>query len=364
MFSVFLYSVHLVCGIFCSQFFNLFDLQEVLRLFVEVTLAYIMLEVGLVFTFDKECLPEHGRDQLFAFIAAVLPWFLCAIYFVYFVGADWKQAFLLGIFAAPTSVGVLFAMFDAAGLGATWVFRKTQALAVFNDFNVLVLLIPLQIILAGFQLKLLAVFVLMAMFLAIAFFRLHSMNLPSTRPWLVIYGALIVIALKFLQDSTDISLGVLVPAFALGAILLPPRKDLKVKPLEREKYAALDYFVKSLFMFLVGCSLPQSQASCSIDIWAFLFHVLMLTVLSNLGKSFLFFCYQKEASREERLALSVAMFPRGEIGAGVLLVAMGYSANACLVSLSILSLALNFVLTGVFIGFVIWMVGIKKVEDT
>lgn len=39
---------------------------------------------------------------------------------------------------------------------------------------------------------------------------------------------------------------------------------------------------------------------------------------------FPFFCYRKEATIRERLALSIAIFPRGEVGAGVLVVSMGY----------------------------------------
>jgi hypothetical protein len=31
------------------------------------------------------------------------------------------------------------------------------------------------------------------------------------------------------------------------------------------------------------------------------------------------FCYQNEASRREALALSIGMFPRGEVGAGMIL---------------------------------------------
>jgi hypothetical protein len=51
--------------------------------------------------------------------------------------------------------------------------------------------------------------------------------------------------------------------------------------------------------------------------------------------------------------LSVAMFPRGEVGAGVLLMALSYGINAQAVSLAVGSLGLNLLLTGAFIWVVL-----------
>ena len=78
-------------------------------------------------------------------------------------------------------------------------------------------------------------------------------------------------------------------------------------------------------------------------------HVLILTVLSNLGKMFPAFCYRKEAHWRERLAVAVGMWPRGEVGAGVLVISLSYGIGGPIVTISMLSLALNLLLTGVFI---------------
>jgi len=59
--------------------------------------------------------------------------------------------------------------------------------------------------------------------------------------------------------------------------------------------------------------------------------------------------YRKEASLRERLGVCVAMFPRGEVGAGVLVVGLGYGIGGPVLTVSMLSLALNLVLTGAFI---------------
>ena len=61
------------------------------------------------------------------------------------------------------------------------------------------------------------------------------------------------------------------------------------------------------------------------------------------------FCYKKEAHWRERLAVSIGMWPRGEVGAGVLVIALSYGIGGPVVTVAMLSLALNLLLTGVFI---------------
>ena len=66
-------------------------------------------------------------------------------------------------------------------------------------------------------------------------------------------------------------------------------------------------------------------------------HILALLVLSNLGKCFPIFAYRNDVPFRERLALSIAMFPRGEVGAGVLLIALGYGINGLAVGIAVLT---------------------------
>jgi Kef-type K+ transport system membrane component KefB len=78
-------------------------------------------------------------------------------------------------------------------------------------------------------------------------------------------------------------------------------------------------------------------------------HVLVVTLLSNLGKMFPSLCYRRQAGPHERLALAVSMWPRGEVGAGILVIALGYGLGGPLLAVALLSLMLNLLLTGVFI---------------
>ena len=271
--------------------------------------------------------------------------------------ANWTEAILLGRFAAPTSAGVLFAMLAAAGLGATWLFRKARVLAIFDDLDTVLFMIPLQMLFVGFKQELIAVVLLILALLGMAYRWLHALRWPIGKGWLLLYVVGIVFLCQGLEHAVHVHLEVLLPAFALGCLFdnphdptrlaERPREHAYLEP-ERGEVLVLDRTVKALFMFLVGCSLPRITIG-GVGLGAATFHVLMLTLISNLGKMFPAFCYRQEASVRQRLALSVAMFPRGEVGAGVLLVALGYGLGGLPLTFAALSLALNLLLTGVFI---------------
>ena len=63
--------------------------------------------------------------------------------------------------------------------------------------------------------------------------------------------------------------------------------------------------------------------------------VLIVSLLSNLGKLFPVFFY-RDRKLSERLALSIGMFTRGEVGAGIIVIAMGYQLGGPALIISIL----------------------------
>lgn len=357
MTQVLLYSGLLVAGLVVSQLADLSSLRTALSTVTMVCLAYIMIEVGLEFTLDKRRLKSYGWDYVVATTAAAFPWLFCAVYFVAALQANWKEALLLGRFAAPTSAGVLFAMLAAAGLGTTWLFRKARVLAIFDDLDTVLFMIPLQMLFVGFQQELLAVVLLILALLGMAYRWLHALRWPIGKGWLLLYAVGIVFLCQWLEHAVHVHLEVLLPAFALGCLFYNPHDPTRLAEHPREHaylepehggVLLLDRTLKALFMFLVGCSLPRIPLG-GVGIGTATLHVLMLTILSNLGKMFPAFCYRREASVRQRLALSVAMFPRGEVGAGVLLVALGYGLEELPLTFAVFSLALNLLLTGVFI---------------
>jgi len=339
----------LILGIISGQMFDLSGAREVLALITSICLAYIMIEVGLEFSVDKRKIKSYGWDSVVAFIAAALPALLWFIYFTVFIQSPWKSALLSGLSCAPTSAGVLFSMMMAAGLGATWVFKKARVLAVLDDLATILLLTPLQIVVHGPEWESIIVIIIICLFLFTSFRWQNTIHWPVTETWLFLYAIVLTGIVFLIKHTANIHLEVLIPAFMWGCLVHLPHPHNK--PVERSM-VRLDTLIKGSFMFLVGISFPKVTIS-TIPLGTTIGHVLLLTILSNIGKSFSVLCYRREASWKERLALSVAMFPRGEVGAAVLLIGLGYGFKGYESTLAVLSLAFNLVLTGMFI----WLCG-------
>ena len=363
--KVALYSVLLLVGMFFSQVANLEILQPHLGFFTMVCLAYIMIEVGLEFHLDKKHLSSYGFDYLIAMTAAAFPWIFCALYLYFVIDVDLKEALFVGRFAAPTSAGVLFAMLTAAGLGTTWVFCKARILAIFDDLDTIILLIPLQMMVVGLCTKAVVLLFFIALLFFLAYHFHHRLKVSTAAHRLLLYSFLVVIGCQIVEETISVNFEVLLPAFSLGCILNHPHRHAKLQKNDYDhahlepwdpQGQRLDSLIKSLFMFLVGCSLPKVHIIPG-DLQYIAGHVLLLTLLSNLGKMFPAFYYRKEASLRERIALSIAMFPRGEVGAGVLLLALEFNLHDKAITLGALCLALNIALTGFFIFAVMKLIG-------
>jgi len=76
------------------------------------------------------------------------------------------------------------------------------------------------------------------------------------------------------------------------------------------------------------------------------------------------FVYRKEAHWRERLAIAIGMWPRGEVGAGIIIISLGYGIGGPVVTVAVLSLALNLLLTGVFIWIVKYLLSGVPVTDS
>ena len=106
---------------------------------------------------------------------------------------------------------------------------------------------------------------------------------------------------------------------------------------------------------LQGISLPGDVELTSITgsqemmPWALIIvHVVIVSLLSNVGKLFPVFFY-RDRKLSERLALSIGMFTRGEVGAGVIFIALGYNLGGPALVISVLTIVLNLILTGIFV---------------
>ncbi|MFY0530051.1 sodium:proton antiporter [Archangium gephyra] len=406
--KVFIYSVLLLGGLGASQALPALGpgvyepLTHVIRLLTMVGLAFIMIHVGQEFDLDKSNMRQYGWDYVVAATAATFPWIFVTLYFVFVLAPPefwgqfglWKEALLQGRFAAPTSAGVLFSMLAAAGLGATWMFRKARVLAIFDDLDTILLMVPLTILLVGFRWQLGVVIALILLLLWAGWKYLHRWHIPYSWPWVLGYSVLLALASEaiylgtgYADPAAAVHFEVLLPAFILGCMIAKPEHGLHEQDgLEGElpgpdarNEQRVATIISGCFMVLVGLSMPAlgaagdaREAEESISAvaggspgWGLIaLHVLAVTLLSNLGKMFPALCYRREASVRERLALAIGLFPRGEVGAGVLVVSLGYGISGTATTVALLSLALNLLLTGLFILWVRRLLAGSRPETT
>jgi len=389
--KVALFSILLILGLVGSQIIPGFfgesyhTVAEIISVFTLIGLAFIMIHVGYEFELDKSNLRSYGWDYLVAMTAAAFPWIFVALYFIFVLmpagsGSSWDawvDTLVISRFAAPTSAGVLFSMLAAAGLSSTWVFKKARILAIFDDLDTVLLMIPLTMLVVGVAWQMSLVVVLMAVLVWLAWRFLRQWEIPISWPWvlsyataLVILTEIIYIGSKFIDKQVPIHIEVLLPAFVLGTMMKrPPGSDPHEDDYreghqegpespEEQKVATI---VSSIFILLVGLNMPlifgasapvNLSGGVQMSAGTIAWHVLMITLISNLGKMFPAFVYRKEAHWKARMAVAIGMWPRGEVGAGILVLALGYGIGGSVVTVAALSLAVNLLLTGVFI----WMV--------
>jgi len=395
--KVAIFSLLLIAGLIGSQLVPLLpkEVSSPLALVVDILtlvgLAFIMIHVGYEFEIDKTRMKSYGWDYVVAMTAAAFPWIFVASYLLFVMlpphewgnWRAWKEVLLVSRFAAPTSAGVLFSMLAAAGLSATWVFKKARILAIFDDLDTVLLMIPLTMLIIGPAWQLGVLVVIMAVMLFLAWRFLHVWRIPVSWPWVMGYAAAIVTVTEGFYHLTrnfgdvPIHIEVLLPAFVMGCVMRRPRgcdphcDDARPGHQEGPEDPAeqkVSTVVSGAFMLFVGLSMPAifgevepvksilgntitaAQPMPGLGIIAL--HVAVVTVISNLGKMYPALCYRGEAHWRERLAVAIGMWPRGEVGAGVVVISLGYGVGGPAVTVAVLSLALNLLLTGFFIWIV------------
>ena len=371
------FSAMLMLGLLFSQLMpgalgaNYESARHGIEILLGICLAFIMINVGREFEVDKSNLKSYGKDYLVAMLAAAMPWLLIAIYYIFVLmpsemwgnGMVWRESLLLSRFAAPTSAGILFTMLAAIGLQKSWIYKKIQVLAIFDDLDTILLMIPLQIAMIGMQWKMAAILFVVGLLIWIGWKKMSSYDLRCDWKSLLFYAALTygatyviyVLTDHFFGEEGSVHIEVLLPAFVLGMVMKHGHAASKAD----DRVAS---FVSLFFMLLVGMSMPLIQmdavpaestksiiATLPMFSWGTLaLHVVAISILSNVGKLVPMLFY-RDHSLKERLALSIGMFTRGEVGAGVIFIALGYHIGGPILLISVLTLVLNLILTGFFV---------------
>ena len=350
------------------------ELKHMVEVTLGICLAFIMINVGREFEIDKSNIRVYVKDYLVAMLAAALPWIFIALYYIFALmpqewwgmGETWKETLLLSRFAAPTSAGILFSMLAAMQLQKSWVYQKAQTLAIFDDLDTIILMVPLQVAMIGemnWQMMAMLITIFAMFFIGWKF--MSRFEMPQNWYAVFTYAVLVYGVTYFIYTVTKhffgaqgaIHIEVLLPAFIFGMII-------KNRHIGGKGELAFATTISVVFMLLVGMSMPlidfgdptpSARDSTSLIAtipmmsgWMIALHVLAVTVLSNLGKLAPMLFY-RDRSLTERLALSVGMFARGEVGAGVIFIALGYNIGGPVLLISVLALVLNLILT---IGFV------------
>jgi hypothetical protein len=68
-----------------------------------------------------------------------------------------------------------------------------------------------------------------------------------------------------------------------------------------------------------------------------------------IGKMFPVLCYKDEADWQTRFALSLGMCPRGEVGAGIIVISIESGITGPAIELAVVCLAINLILSGAFV---------------
>lgn len=381
--KVLTFSIFLILGLVASQIMPMAfgdatagTIKHFTDALLYVCLAFIMINVGREFDIEKSRWKSYAQDYFIAMATAALPWILIALYYIFVLMPSnlwgdwtaWKENLLLSRFAAPTSAGILFTMLAALKLKSSWMYKKIQVLAIFDDLDTILLMIPLQILMMGLKWQMFVVVTIVVLLLIFGWKKMGSYNMKQDWRYILLYAAvvfgitqLVYHGSKYLYgEQESIHIEVLLPAFILGMVMRHKHIESKM---EYNVATAVSFF----FMFLVGVSMPQfigldmnadsSQsgsltASQPMMSWGMIaLHVVAVSALSNIGKLVPLFFY-RDRKFSERLALSVGMFTRGEVGAGVIFIALGYGLGGPALLISVLTIVLNLILTG---GFVMWV---------
>jgi len=221
---------------------------------------------------------------------------------------------------------------------------------------------------------------------------MHKLKIPTSWQWTMFYSLLVAVVCEAIHFGTTslelvetVQLEVLLPAFVLGCMArhghdshlkLPEAKGRSRWGIRlgEDEVATI---ISAVFMVLVGLSMPPLFSEPEavghrrllgagrllggefddgddddvqhMDAWTILMHVVAVSFFMVVGKMFPTLCYRKEASIRTRLALSLGMCPRGEVGAGVIVISLNFGVSGPAVSIAVLCLALNLVLSSGFV---------------
>ena len=134
-----------------------------------------------------------------------------------------------------------------------------QVLAIFDDLDTIILMIPIQILMIGMRWQMFIIIIIAILLLWIGWKKMNSFSLRQNWRSILLYSFLLFLFIEVLYRLTthfygsegSIHIEILLPAFVLGMIM---KGDHSVVPSKQE--VRVSNTISYIFMLLVGISMP------------------------------------------------------------------------------------------------------------
>lgn len=292
---------------------GLVDTSEVLRVFSELGIVFLLFWVGLETKLSE--MRAVGRVAVTVGSAGVVLPFLVGIGFGLALGESSETSVFLGAALAATSAGITSATFLQLGIGRSRAARTVLGAAVVDDILALILLSVAVGMAADGGVDAGKIALALAIAVAfVAFVALGGTQLLQRRPKLLQAPRFadspllpaVLLCLGLAAVSAQIGLAALIGAFLAGMIVAETKDHTSIEEEVRPLYA----FFPPFFFAFIGIELDLGSLLTGHALWL----LAAVTVLAALSKLIPAYLAARGLGRREAAIVGVGMIPRGEVG--------------------------------------------------
>ena len=304
--------------------FGLVEIGEVLEVFAELGVIFLLFWVGLETRVSE--MREVGRSAIGVGLAGVVLPFAGGIGLGLLIGESTGTSVFLGAALAATSVGITSAVLIDLGMIRTRPARTVLGAAIIDDILALILVAVATGVAAEGGLDLLELLVVIGLALGfVAFFALGGTQLFSRRPQLLKEPRFsesplmpaVILCLGVAAFAAQIGLAAIIGAFLAGLMVAETKEQ---HPIEDE-VAPLYAFFPPFFFAFIGIQLDLG-ALADLETLGLLALVTAVAVATKLAGAWL---GARDMLSRDRWIVAVGMIPRGEVG--IIVASIGAAAG-------------------------------------
>ena len=296
-----------------SSVLGLVEVGEVLRVFSELGVVFLLFWVGLKTRLSE--MRAVGRVAVGVGAAGVVLPFLGGIGLGLALGESTETSVFLGAALAATSAGITAATFLDLGIAGSRAARTVLGAAVVDDILALILLSVAVGMAASGGVEVGEIALSLAIAVAfIAFVGLGGTRLLESRPRLLESPRFaespllpaVILCLGLAAFAAEIGLAALIGAFLAGMVVAETKDQTSIE----EEVRPLYWFFAPFFFAFIGIQLDL-DALFSADALLLLVAITALAVVTKLIPAYL---AARGLGRAEARIVGVGMVPRGEVG--------------------------------------------------